>query len=108
MNRNQAPGAESSRAARNQGRRKSAADTRIRAALFTARSCRRSARPARLARDFRPLLLPRAVIHAVVLPVSAFRHGRLPELDAVEVGARGIRVVDGARALLDFFHVRTG
>src|SRR5258708_4343178 len=100
-----AAGADSSSVARTHGRRKSPADTRMRAVLLTAKPEVEFTVSLGLASYFRPLLLPGAVVHAVVLAVAAVRHGRLPELDAVEVGTRCVRVVLRARALLDFFHV---
>src|SRR6476646_8619621 len=98
MSTNHAPGPESSKTARAHGRLKSAADRRARAALPAASvAVIRVGRPRRCvsldprsAGDFGPLLLPLAVVHAVLAPVPAFRHGRLPEADAVEV--RGRRV----------------
>src|SRR5258708_8820835 len=105
MGTNHAAGADSSSVARNQGRRKSPADTGMGAVLLTAKPEVEFTVSLGLASYFRPLLLPGAVVHAVVLAVAAVRHGRLPELDAVEVGARCVRVVLRARALLDFFHV---
>src|SRR3989442_1485856 len=112
MRMNHAPGAESSRTARAHGRRKSAAETRARAALTAASAAViRVWRPRRWvspqpcsAGDFGPLLLPLAVVHAVVAPVATLRHGRLPEPDAVEVGRGGVGVVDRARSLADLFH----
>ena len=77
-------GADSSSPPRSHGRRNSAADTRMR---------RRRSQPAKPARRagsaaaralpgyFRPLLLPRRVVRAVVLAVAAFVDRRLPELD---------------------------
>src|SRR5436309_222124 len=105
MSTNHAPGPDSSRPARSHGRRKSAADARVAAALLISTS---SAAPLWLGGYFGPLPLPDAVVHAVVFSVAAVLHRRLPELDAVVVGARRLGVVFRTRALLDLFHVRTG
>src|SRR6476659_127072 len=101
MRTNHAPGPDSSRTARSHGRRNIAADARMRAsrapsgAPFTTCS---------LPRYFRPLLLPRAVVHAVRLPIAALGDRRLPETDAVEVRTWRVRVIDRAGALGDLFH----
>src|SRR2546421_12840511 len=106
MRTNHAAGPDRSSPARSHGRRKSAADTRMRAALFKATPGAEPL-PRRLGGYFRPLFLPDAVVGAVALPVAAVLHRRLPELDAFEVGARRVCVVFRARSLLDLFHEGT-
>src|SRR6188474_1217312 len=54
--------------------------------------------------DVSPGCLPLRVVHAVVLAVAAVLHRRLPELDRVEVGRRGVGVVLRARALGQLVH----
>src|SRR5258708_6467214 len=106
MSRNQAPGPDSSRPARSHGRRKRAADTRVRTVLLTATSSAELPQPGALGGYFRPLPLPGAVVGAVVLSVATVFDRGLPELDAFEIGARGVGVVLRARALLDLIHER--
>src|SRR5450759_1911721 len=106
MKMNHPPGADRSRPARSHGRRKRAADTRVRVVPSNAKSLAQA--PAGLGGYFRPLFLPDAVVGAVALSVAAVFHRRLPELDAFEICARGVRVVPAARALLDLFHERAG
>src|SRR5438270_1649958 len=103
MRTNHAPGPLSSSTARNHGRRNIAADTRVRTSRTPSGA---PLRTPSLASYFCPLLLPDAVVHAVVFAVVALRDRRLPELDAVEVRTRGICVVDRARPFLDLFHFR--
>src|SRR5437764_8487971 len=106
MSTNQAPGPESSKPARNHGRRKSAADARVRTALLISTSAAEAPLAGALGGYFGPLPLPDAVVHAVALSVPAVFHRGLPEPDAVEVGSRRVGVVLRARSLLDLFHER--
>src|SRR5438477_9190763 len=51
---------------------------------------------------------PLVVRDAALAAVGAGRDRRLPELDGVEVGARGVGVVLGTRARLKRLHLRAG
>src|SRR6202035_638512 len=97
MKMNHPPGADRSRPARSHGRRKRAADTRVRVVPSKATSPAQA--PGGLGGYFRPLFLPDAVVGAVGFPVATVFHRRLPELDAFEIGARSVRVVPAAGPL---------
>src|SRR5438874_5266549 len=63
---------------------------------------------ARSTLDVSPGLLPLRVVHAVALSAAAVLHGRLPELDRMEVGARRVQMPECATTLLDLVHERAG
>src|SRR5437764_11106132 len=105
MTTNQASGGVRVRVARSHGRRHSAAETRV--SPLTGRSCWTAAcvmiaRPS--PGDLGPGGGPLLERHAVVLTVAALSQRRLPELQRLEVRLRGVRVVRGARALLEGVH----
>src|SRR3954464_11792922 len=106
MRTNQASGPLRVSAPRNRGRRNSAAERRRGAPEGRPACLEGPATALKLALDLLPLLLPARVVDAVGLAVSAVLDRRLPELDAVEVRRRRVRVVPRAAALLDLVHLR--
>src|SRR6266498_3805270 len=104
MKTNAPTGGARSSSARSHGLRKNAAETARRRAAHDGRPVSYGGELRELPLDLRPLLLPDRVVQTVLLAVAAVRDRRLPELDAVEVRRRCVRVVLRATALLDLVH----